>query len=372
MNPSPNRRRYPSEAPWYFSDADGHWLTTVDGQYLDLYMGRGTSVSRLRIPARTSGGAVHLRTGFLASLRHPVEVELAGLICDLLPSAEKVLFAKNGSDACTLAVRAARAATGRDVVLSSGFHGFGDVYNQGADVPGFTRDSSTALMQFDPSSPAMLTALATEHADDLAAIVLDPMVRNEVHRDTLTTARTLATRHGAVLIFDEVVTGFRVHVGGAQALRGIVPDLTCLGKVMGNGYPLSCLAGRADIMDALLRTSFSSTYQSESLGCAIALACLRYIVEHDVPSRLAVVGEEVRAAFDSAAIAYGVDAKAVGPPSRLELSFGPGATALEDAFVEGLADNRVVPSLAVFVSDALDEDGLRHADEPLPPRSSMR
>jgi glutamate-1-semialdehyde 2,1-aminomutase len=362
LNPSPNRHRYPASAPWYFSGAHGHWLTTTDGQYLDLYMGRGTSVLGYSSPHVLAAARDHLEAGFLASLRHPVEVELAGLICDLLPSAQKVLFAKNGSDACTLAVRAARAATGRDMVLSSGFHGFGDVYNQGPKGPGFPRDSSTSLIRFDPSTPDSLADLVATHAADLAAVVLDPMVRNDVHHDTLVRARELTSRHGAILIFDEVVTGFRVHVGGAQTLHGVTPDLTCLGKVMGNGYPLSCLAGDSEVMDALIRTSFSSTYQSESLGCAIALSCLRVIVETKVPATLAAAGEELRAMFDRTAAQHGVDARALGPPSRLELTFGPEQAGVEDAFVAGLAAARVVPSLAVFVSAAFGDSELHHTE----------
>ena len=201
------------------------------------------------------------------------------------------------------------------------------------------------------------------HAEDLAAVVIDPMVRENVDRETLLLARDLTSRHGAVLVFDEVVTGFRVHVGGAQTLLDVIPDLTCLGKVMANGYPLSCLAGDVDVMDSLLGTSFSSTYQSESLGCAIALACLRTIVDQQVPDALAVAGERVREIFDQAAVDNGVDARAVGPPSRLELVFGPGSRGAVDGFVAGLATARVVPNLAVFVSAAFGDAELRHTGE---------
>ena len=363
LNPSPNRHRYPSTAPWYFSSARGHWLSTSDGEYLDLHMGRGTSVLGYSAPEVLAAAHAHLKVGFLTSLRHPVEVELSGLICELLPGADKVLFAKNGSDACTLAIRAARAATGRDVVLSSGFHGFGDVFHQGPAKSGFPRDSSKSLITFDPSSPQELAALVDAHAGDLAAVVLDPLVREDVAPATLTLARELTSRHGAVLIFDEVVTGFRVHVGGAQKLLGITPDLTCLGKVMGNGYPLSCLAGDGEVMDALLGTQFSSTYQSESLGCAIALACLWTIVDKQVPDALADAGEEVLSLFDDKASEYGVTARAVGPPSRLELVFGSESPDAVEGFVTGLSATRVVPNLAVFVSAAFGEAELGHTEK---------
>lgn len=362
FNPSPNRRRYPAHAPWYFSKARGHWLSTADGDYLDLYLGRGTSVLGYSAPEVTAAAGAHLAVGFLASLRHCVEVELAELICALLPSADKVLFAKNGSDACTLAIRAARTASGRDLVLSSGFHGFGDVFHQGTGRAGFAQDSSTALVAFDPSRPEELAALVSQYADSLAAVILDPLVREDVDRETVVLARELTRQHGAVLIFDEVVTGFRVDVGGAQALLGVVPDLTCLGKVMGNGYPLSALAGDSAIMDSLLDTYFSSTYQSESLGCAIALACLRTIVDRQVPDTLTVAGERLRSLFDQAAETYGVKARAIGPPSRLELVFGEPSESV-DEFASGMAAAHIVPSLSVFVSATFGDVELRHAED---------
>lgn len=362
FNPSPNRRRYPVDAPWYFSQARGQWLSTADGDYLDLYLGRGTSVLGYAAPEVTAAASAHLAVGFLTSLRHRVELELAELICSLLPSADQVLFAKNGSDACTLAIRAARAASGRDVVLSSGFHGFGDVFHQGPGKAGFAQDSSTSLIAFDPSRPEELAALVSQHADNLAAVIIDPMVRDEVDSESVLLARELTRQHGAVLIFDEVVTGFRVHVGGAQTLLGVVPDLTCLGKVMGNGYPLSALAGDSAIMDSLLSTSFSSTYQSESLGCAIALACLTTIVDRQVPDTLTVAGEQLRSLFDEAAEAYGFNARAIGPPSRLELVFWESSD-LADEFVAGLAAAQIVPSLAMFVSASFGDAELRRAED---------
>jgi glutamate-1-semialdehyde 2,1-aminomutase len=146
---------------------------------------------------------------------------------------------------------------------------------------------------------------------------------------------------------------------------GVRPDLTCLGKVMGNGYPISALGGRSDVLSALLTTSFTSTYQTDSVGFVVALACLRRVIADDGPSHLSRAGETLRAAFDDAASRHGCEARAVGPSSRLELVFsgaeGVPREAAERSFLTGLAAANAVPTLAVFVSSAMGDDELGFA-----------
>ena len=276
------------------------------------------------------------------------------------------MFAKNGSDSCTFAVRTARAATGRATVMSSGFHGFGDVFNSGPFAGnGFPATPQPYFVSFEVNDTEAFAAKVSAAAHDLAAIVIDPMNRDLATPEFLRFVRAAACETGAVLVFDEVVTGFRVHLGGAQALTGVTPDLTCLGKVMGNGYPLSALAGRADILAALTRTSFTSTFQTDSLAMVVAGACLRRIVADDVPARLYASGERMRRLFDDAATAAKVAARAVGAASRLELVFDETAStsrsAAERIFQDALTAAGVIPTLALYVSTALTEEDFAQA-----------
>jgi glutamate-1-semialdehyde 2,1-aminomutase len=366
LTPEPNRHGYPTEAPWFFGHGSGQRLYTVGGAYLDLLMARGTSVLGYNHPDVTSAVLAHATSGFLTSLRHHAEVEVAELIVEHVPSAEKVMFAKNGSDACTFAIRAARAATGRATVLSSGFHGFGDVFNAGPFAGnGFPSTPQPYFIPFEVNDTEEFATKVSATAHDLAAIIIDPMNRDLATPQFLRLARAAACETGAVLIFDEVVTGFRVHLGGAQALTGVTPDLTCLGKVMGNGYPLSALTGRADILGALTRTSFTSTFQTDSLAMVVGEACLRRIIADDVPTGLSALGERMRRLFDDAAAAANVPARAVGVASRLELVFsetaGCGRRAAERIFQDALAAAGVIPTLAIYVSIALTEEDLAQA-----------
>ena len=366
LTPEPNRHGYPEEAPWFFTRGSGQRLYTAGGAYLDLLMARGTSVLGYNHPDVTSAVLAHASSGFLTSLRHHAETEVAELIVEHVPSAEKVMFAKNGSDACTFAVRAARAATGRATIMSSGFHGFGDVFNSGPYAGnGFPATPQPYFVPFDVNDVEAFGTKVSAAADDLAAIVIDPMNRDLATPEFLRLARAAAFETGAVLVFDEVVTGFRVHLGGAQALTGVTPDLTCLGKVMGNGYPLSALVGRAEIVAALTRTSFTSTFQTDSLAMVVAGACLRRIIADDVPARLSALGERMRRLFDDAAAAAKVPARAIGTPSRLELLFSETASTsrgtAERVFQDALAAAGVVPTLAVYVSAALTEEDFAQA-----------
>ena len=337
-----------------------------EASYLDLLMARGTSVLGYNHPDVTSVVLAHATSGFLTSLRHHAEIEVAELIVEHVPSAEKVMFAKNGSDACTFAVRAARAATGRATVMSSGFHGFGDVFNSGPFAGnGFPATPQPYFVSFELNDTEAFAAKVSAAAHDLAAIVIDPMNRDLATPEFLRFVRAAACETGAVLVFNEVVTGFRVHLGGAQALTGVTPDLTCLGKVMGNGYPLSALAGRADILAALTRTSFTSTFQTDSLAMVVAGACLRRIVADDVPARLYASGERMRRLFDDAAATAKVAARAVGAASRLELVFDVTASssrsATERIFQDALSAAGLIPTLAIYVSTALTEEDFAQA-----------
>jgi glutamate-1-semialdehyde aminotransferase len=264
--------------------APAHGFGDHDGrEFLDLEMGIGPVLLGYDHPVVRRTLRRHARTPVVGTLIHPSEVEVAELLVEMVPSAELAVFGKNGADVCTAAARIARAATGRSIILSSGYRGMHDWYI--ADCwpgPGVLPSFAGYLKNFAFNDLDGLARLAEAHRGDIAAIMLDPANRETPRDDFLPGVRRIADAHGALLIFDEVLTGFRLHRGGGQALYGVTPDLTCLGKALANGLPLSALVGRSDLMHVVDRIFYGLTYQHDSVALAVSSACLRYYRDHDV------------------------------------------------------------------------------------------
>lgn len=343
--------------PWYFSRGSGaHLYDSAGKDYLDLTMARGAVILGYNHKVTAEMFERHTNCVMQSSLRHHAEVEVAEKIVELVPCAEKVVFGKNGSDACTGAVRLARAATGRNTILSCGYHGFQDWFASTlSGVAGFPKDYSAHIHTFELNDYEKFNELISAYRHDLAAIIVEPAHRTLPWPGFLEMLRQETDASGAILIFDEVVTGFRVHLGGWQAISGVIPDLVCLGKAMTNGYPLSALAGRGDVMRELKKTFFSMTYQTDSFGFILALACLRYLQQKEIPAVLTKKGEMLRAVFDEAAQQNGLPALATGISSRLELDFPPvgnlSDTGQKDIFLSVLSENNIIPTTTISVCE---------------------
>jgi glutamate-1-semialdehyde 2,1-aminomutase len=227
-------------------------------------------------------------------LPHPIETEVAELICELVPCAEMVRFGKNGSDATAGAVRLARAFTNRDRVAVCGYHGWQDWYigatSRNRGVPKATRDLTHTFGYNDLDS---LRSVLDAHRGEFAAVIMEPMNVVEPQPEFLAGVQALASSHGALLVFDETITGFRYSNGGAQAYFGVTPDLATFGKGLANGYPVSALAGRRDVMKLMEEIFFSFTFGGEALSLAAAKATLLKLKSEPVVSTLAARGRDV-------------------------------------------------------------------------------
>ena len=216
-----------------------------------------------------------LRDGITFTLPHPIEVEVAERVVDLIPGAERVRFAKTGSDATTAAVRLARACTGRDAVIVCGYHGWHDWYvastSRAAGVPEAVRELTDSFVFNDLDS---LDEALERQNGRTAAVVLEPVGAEEPVPGFLEGVVERVHAAGALVIFDEIITGFRLAFGGAQEHYGVVADLAAFGKALGNGMPISALAGRAELMDRLEDVFFSGTHGGEALSLAAARAVL--------------------------------------------------------------------------------------------------
>ena len=292
------------DLPTHLLSASGCRIVDVHGtSYVDCTMGLGAvalGYAEPRVTRAVVDAASEGNVGALSSWR---EVELAERLHTLIPSAERVQFLKTGAEATSAAVRLARTYTARSTIVASGYFGWHDWSSDAEGVPTSVR-GTTLRADFD--DVAALERAVAQAGNDLAAIVLEPIVERAPSEDWLRRARDLCDSAGAALIFDEIKTGFRVAPAGYQEVCGITPDLSTFGKAMANGYPLAAVVGRAPLMEAGRRTWISSTLASEATALAAALAVLDWHEEADICASLAETGREMRAALDRAIAASGV------------------------------------------------------------------
>ena len=295
----------PPTLPTHFVRAAGCQLTTAGGDSLtDCTMALG-AVALGYADSHVTGRVVDaVAAGNVAGLSHVMEVEVAERLCDVIPCAETVRFLKTGAEAVAAAVRIARTATGRSRVIGSGYFGWLGWWTGAAGVPAGVHADYTPVA-FD--DVAQLERAAGEAGSDLAAIVLEPVVERLPSPEWIAAARAACDRVGAVLVFDEVKTGFRLRTGGYQEYAGVTPDLATFGKAMANGFPLAAVVGRAAVMDAAAATWISSTLAGESTALAAASAVLDWHEKADVCESLWSVGRDMRAGVAAAATQSGVD-----------------------------------------------------------------
>jgi glutamate-1-semialdehyde 2,1-aminomutase len=310
--------QFPASAPRFIDRGLGTTVWDLDGhEYLDWGMGLRSVLLGHAYPTVIEAAGNELRRGQNFVRPSPLEVKLAERLVDIIPAAEMVKLAKNGSDVTTAAIRLARAATGRDQVAVCSDHPFFSVDDWfigstvvDAGVPYHTKSLTLAFRYNDLRS---LETLFESHPGRIAAVILEPMSFIEPEPGFLQGVRDLCTRNRAVLIFDEMITGFRFALGGAQSLFGVTPDLATFGKALANGFAVSALVGRREIMElgGLSHSRprvflLSTTHGGETHAIAAALASLREYEDQDVAARVRDVGGQLVAGLGQAIEAAGL------------------------------------------------------------------
>lgn len=293
---SKSRTQYPvGVSPLFIRRGQGARVWDLDGnEYIDFVSSLAAVTLGYNDPEVTAAVRAQLDEGTIFSLPHPLETEVAELICEMVPCAQMVRFGKNGSDATAGAIRLARAFTGRDRVAVSGYHGWQDWYiGSTARHRGVPQATRALTHTFPYNDLAALEALLAGHRNEFAAVILEPMNVAEPQPGYLEAVRACTHRHGALLVFDETITGFRFANGGAQALFGVTPDLACFGKGLANGYPISAVAGRRDVMKLMEEIFFSFTFGGDTLSLAAAKATLTKLRREPVTERLAARGRAI-------------------------------------------------------------------------------
>ena len=311
--------------PLYLERGKGAHVWDVDGnEWVDYPMALGPVLLGYAEPAVDEAVRRQLDLGITFTLMHPLEVEVAGRIVAVCPGVDAVRFGKSGSDAVTAAVRAARAITGRDRVLVAGYHGWHDWYigstTRDAGVPKAVVDLTATFTYGDLGS--LERALET-YPDAVAAVVLEPSGATVPDPGYLQAVVDLTRRHGALSVFDEVITGFRLAPGGARERYGVQPDLSCNGKALGNGMPLSAVAGRAAVMDVFHEVFFSGTHGGEALSLAAAAAVLDTIADGTVLAGIEALGATLQARLAECVDRHGVGDRVTvgGEPQRTVVGF---------------------------------------------------
>jgi len=312
-------------APMFLAKGKGCRVWDVDGnQYIDYIQGLLPNILGYAHEGVNAAVAEQLEQGHSFSLPHPLEVELAERLIRLIPCAEKVRYGKNGSDATSGAVRAARAFTGRERIACCGYHGWQDWYigstTRHAGVPGAVRALTHPFVYNDSGS---LQKVLDEHPGEFAAVIMEPVSFWPPVPGFLEAVKDVAHKHGALLIFDEICSGFHFGLGGAQKKFGVRPDLACFGKAMGNGFPIACVVGRADIMNVFEDIFFSFTFAGEVASMAAAMAVLDILETTDALARMHANGRLLQEGLNTLAKEAGIEnrVKCIGYPSWSLIKF---------------------------------------------------
>lgn len=329
--------------PVFFERGEGAYLFDLDGnRYIDFIGSWGPMILGHVHPAVTAALEAAIARGTSFGAPTEAESELAELIIAAMPSVEKVRLVNSGTEATMSALRLARGFTGRDVVVkfAGNYHGHVDSLLVAAgsaaatlgvpNSPGVTRGAAQDTLVLQYNDVAGLERAFGDRGREIAAVILEPIVGNMgvvvPSGEFLRAARELTERHGALLVFDEVITGFRVAYGGAQSLFGIRPDLTTLGKIVGGGLPVGAYGGRRDVMDHVLpagKVFQAGTLSGNPLATAAGIAALKVLRDESPYAMLEQLSARLAAELSGAAKAANIPHSVVRVGSMLTLFFNP-------------------------------------------------
>jgi glutamate-1-semialdehyde 2,1-aminomutase len=341
--------------PTHFSQSVGCRVIDVEGnEYIDCTMALGSVALGYAEPEVTRAVIDAASRGNVSALSDHLEIEIAERLCTVIPCAEMVQFTKTGAEAMSAAIRIARTYTARDIVVGCGYFGWHDWAGDAAGIPARTREMFVKI-PFD-DIPALEKAVL-DAGKALAAIAIEPVIERLPSPAWIARARELADGAGAVLIFDEMKTGFRLRTGGYQEFAEVTPDLAAFGKAMANGYPLAAIAGKRDLMEAARRTWISGTLASEATALAAAGAVLDWHDRADIPDSLASIGLDLRTAMNSVIEASGVGGVTVDGIDQMWM-FRFESSERETRFLELAAGQGVL-----FKRGAYNYPAIAHTDE---------
>jgi glutamate-1-semialdehyde aminotransferase len=351
-------------SPKYLQRGKGCRVWDVDGRdYIDYPLALGPVLLGYDYPPVTEAVMERVREGAVFTLMHSLEVEVAEMVVDMVPCAEMVRFAKNGADVTSAAVKVARAYSGRDHIAYSGYHGCQDWYavttERNKGIPKVLKEFMHPFQWNDISS---LQDVFSRNPGKVACVILEvPGIEPE--EGFLQRVKDLAHGNGALFVMDEIVTGFRFSLGGAQQYYGVTPDLACFGKGMANGFPISVLAGTKEVMKELEEVFFSMTFSGDTVGLAAARATLTELMKKPVLKHIWDTGRTLQEGLNSTAARLGLPEVVGGQPVRGHFTFrdkeGRSSPELKSLFLQETLKRGVLFGGPVFISYSHSEGDIR-------------
>jgi len=375
------RRAASGVSPAFAERAKGCRIWDVDGNdYVDWTSAVGPIILGYADDVVDEAVKEQISRGSIYSILHESEVELAEELIKIIPSAEMVRFAKGGGEACTVAVRIARGVTGKDKVLFSGYHGWHDWYLAanlspnsldnhlfpGIEAIGVPSTLEGTSMPFEYGNADMLEDLLKANDGEVACIIMEPM-RSEIPPEGyLESVRELATKYEVALIFDEVSSGFRIALGGAQEYANVTPDMSVFAKAISNGYPMAAVVGSREFMAPAERMFISSAYWDDAIGVTAAVTTLRELQRRDAVAHFSYVGEQFKERINRAASDAGLDAECTGvaahPGIRFNLDDPEKQKTVQTLFIQENAKNGLILAPGSFFNCAHDDEALERTE----------
>jgi glutamate-1-semialdehyde aminotransferase len=352
-------------SPYAIKKSLGCYTYDVDGnKFIDNIMSLGAVILGHSNKKINSEVIKQLKKGTIYSLASVLEGELAEMLCERIPSAEVVRLGKNGNDATTAAIRLARHFTGNDHILFCGYHAWQDWYISKTSMnSGIPKEIGSYSHRFNYNDLDSLIKLFEEFHGKIACVIMEPISKEEpVCKNICSLCETkneksckgflyqvqkLTKKNNCLLIFDEVVTGFRVDRGGYQNICGITPDLSCFSKAMGNGFPISALVGKKEIMSKSQEIFYSLTFGGENLSIAASIETLKYIDKHQVCKKINIRGNKIISHLKK-------KIKTLGLENYIFINGYPGKTIFN--FVN--YENSIAENMRIFWISNLIQDGV--------------
>lgn len=368
----------PGRWPAYYKRAKGCEIWDLDDRhYYDFaQMGVGSCIIGYADPDVNRAVTRAIADGNMSSLNCAEEVELAERLIDLHPWADMARFARTGGEVCTVAIRIARAAAGKSKVAFCGYHGWHDWYLAanladeanldgqllpGLEPSGTPRELRETALPFQYNDLDSLERLADVHGESIGVIMIEPVRSVDPAPGFLEGVRAIADRIGAVLIFDEITSGFRQTLGGIHLDYGVDPDVAVFGKALGNGFPISAVIGRSEVMDAAQDAFISSTFWTERSGYAAALATLDKMARCNVPDHLTRAGEKINDGWRDIAAKAGLDIRISGIPPLTHIHFEhEKARSIQTLYTDRMLDRGFLVGSAVYTTFAYTDAIIDH------------
>ena len=368
----------PEQWPSYYKKAKGVEVWDLDGnKFIDMStMSLGACILGYADDDVDKAVKKAINLGTMTTLNCPEEVELAELLLKLHPWADMVRYAKTGGEAMAIAVRIARAYTGKEKIAFCGYHGWHDWYLSanladdknldghllpGLKPLGVPRGLKGTAIPFNYNRVDELEEIVKNN--DIGVIVMEPIRHHKPENDFLGRVREIADKIGAVLVFDEISSGWRMNVGGAHELFKVHPDIAVYGKAMSNGFPMAAIIGRGEIMDMAQNSFISSTYWTERIGPTAAIATINKMAEKNVPSHLCKIGNLISEGWKKLAEEHELKLDimdAVPPLTTFVFNYGRDSQALHTLFTQEMLERGFLASKSVYVSYSHNEE---HVDK---------